>query len=434
MAEDLINGVRTWARRPAVQDVALATALLLACVLMNTHDRELSRQAEPFFRTGLWWSATGVAVVGVALRRRWPLPMLALCCVAASVHLIGAMPLTVIDLSVPILLYTVAVRYGWAFSLVVLAGLLLLTLGSSSIAATRVPSAQPSPRELPDFPPPVRPLPGEDFDPGPIPDDLAGEQWAIAWNDLPGLSLTLIAAWAIGSGTRSRRAYLDELRARAADLEREQGQRAVLAVAAERGRISRELHDVVAHGLSVMVIQAQGGAAALDNRPADTRAALDAIVKTGRDSLADMRRVLGTVGEVDDAWHPQPGLARLPALLSQVREAGTPVRLRIDGTPVALPSTVDLTAYRIVQESLTNTMNHASAGANAEVVISYAGSAVYVEVSDDGLGVGHDDGRGNGLRGMRERVKLLGGSLEAGPGPRGGFAVRVALPFEEHRS
>jgi len=312
--------------------------------------------------------------------------------------------------------------------------MLLLALGSSSFAVKTVQSTRMPPRGLPDAPP-ARPLPGEDFDTGPIPDGLPSERfWAIAWDDLPGLGLTLIAAWAIGSGTRSRRAYLDELRARAVYLEREQGQRAVLAVAAERGRISRELHDVVAHGLSVMVIQAQGGAAALDNRPADTRAALDAIVKTGRDSLADMRRVLGTVGEVDDAWHPQPGLARLPALLAQVREAGTPVRLRIDGVPVPLPSTVDLSAYRIVQEALTNTMNHASAGASAEVVVTYAGSAVCVDVSDDGLGVGHGDGRGNGLRGMRERVKLLGGRLDAGPGPQGGFIVRVTLPIEERRS
>jgi signal transduction histidine kinase len=110
------------------------------------------------------------------------------------------------------------------------------------------------------------------------------------------------------------------------------------------------------------------------------------------------------------------------------------VRLRIEGTPVALPSAVDLTAYRIVQEALTNTMNHASVDASAEVVVTYAGSAVRIDVGDDGRGVGHDDGRGNGLRGMRERVKLLGGRLEAGPGPQGGFFVRVALPIEERRS
>jgi signal transduction histidine kinase len=443
MAEHLVESVRVRVRRPAVQDAVLATALLLVAVLVNSNDQTLSEPAaEPFALGGWWWAGTALAVAGVGLRRRWPLPMLGYCCAAAVIHLAVSMPLTIIDLSVPILLYTVAVRYGWALSLLVLSGLLVLALGSSTFAGSKIQPVQPVPKRLPDAPP-DRPLPGEVFDPGPIPGDrprefpdgLASERsWAIGWNDLPGLTLTLIAAWAIGSGTRSRRAYLDQLRARAVDLERERGQQAVLAVAAERGRISRELHDVVAHGLSVMVIQAQGGAAALDNRPADTRAALDAIVKTGRDSLADMRRVLGTVGEVDDAWHPQPGLPGLPALLSQVREAGTPVELRIEGAPVPLPSTVDLTAYRIVQEALTNTMNHASAGAGAQVVITYAGSAVHIEISDDGLGIGHDDGRGNGLRGMRERVKLLGGRFDAGAGPHGGFTVRVSLPIEERHS
>jgi signal transduction histidine kinase len=420
-----------WARRPIVQDTAAAIVLVLVCALVNGRDQTLNEPgAVP--RTELWWGATGLAAAGVALRRRWPFPMLGLCCAAVMIHLAVLMPLRTIDLSVPILLYTVAVRYGWAVSLATLSGLVLLALGSSSFASEVQPSGPPPPR--PGEARPAGPPPGEGFPPPRIAGDPRGEQVrVISWDDLPGLALTLIAAWAIGSGTRSRRAYLAELRARAVDREREQGQREVLAVAAERGRISRELHDVVAHGLSVMVIQAQGGAAALDNRPADTRAALDAIVKTGRDSLADMRRVLGTVGEVDDAWHPQPGLAGLPALLAQVREAGTPVRLRIDGAPVPLPSAVDLSAYRIVQEALTNTMNHASAGASAEIVITYTGWVVYVVVSDDGVDPGPGDGLGNGLRGMHERVKLLGGRLDAGPGPRGGFTVRAALPIEERR-
>ena len=438
MAGHLGESARVWVRRPPVRDAALAAALVLVCAAVIAQDRTLRElnavpgAPEPALRTALWWAATGLAAAGVALRRRWPFAMLGLCCVAAVVHLAVFVPLTVIDVSVPILLYTVAVRHGWAVSLMVLTGMLALALGSSSFATTKVQPVQVRPPEPPESPP-MRPFPGAE--PRPVPDELPEEHpWAIAWNDLPGLGLTLIAAWAIGSGTRSRRAYLAELRARAADLERDQDRRAMLAVAAERGRISRELHDVVAHGLSVMVIQAQGGAAALDNRPADTRTALEAIVKTGRDSLADMRRVLGTVGEVDDAWHPQPGLARLPALLAQVREAGTPVRLRIDGAAAALPSAVDLSAYRIVQEALTNTMKHAGAGACAEVVVTYGGPAVRVEISDDGLVPGPGDGRGNGLRGMGERVKLLGGRLEAGPGPRGGFTVRAVLPIEERHS
>ena len=435
MAAHLGDKARVWARRSAVQDAALAIALILVCAAVAGQDRALPEMTPggpaPLLRGALWWAATGLAAAGVALRRRWPLPMLGLCCAAAVAHLAVSVPLTVIDVSVPILLYTVAVRHGWAVSLAVLTGMLALAVGSSSFAATRAGDAPERPPALPEGPPP-QPRPGAEPGSRPLPDDLPEDpSWVIAWNDLPGLGLALIAAWAIGSGTRNRRAYLAELRARAADLEREQGRQAALAVAAERARISREVHDVVAHGLSVMVIQAQGGAAALDNRPADTRAALEAIVRTGRDSLADMRRVLGAVGEVDDAWHPQPGLARLPALLAQVREAGTPVRLRVDGAAVPLPSAVDLSAYRIVQEALTNTMKHASPGAGAEIVVTYAGSAVHLEISDDGAGPRPGHGDGNGLRGMAERVKLLGGRLVAGPGARGGFTVRAALPIKE---
>lgn len=391
-------------RRPLAQDAALAVVLVLTAVVVN--DQEIGP-------TGLWWLATGLALAGVALRRRWPIAMLVVCCAAAGLHLAGAMPLTVVDLSVPILLYGVAVRHGWALSLVALAALLLLVLGSSSFARTeRVPPTG---------------VQGRPPQPVPVPAPLAAESWVIVWNDLPGLALTLIAACAIGSGTRSRRAYLAESRARAVDRERERGQRAVLALAAERARISRELHDVVAHGLSVMVVQAQGAAAALDHRPADTRTALDAIIRTGRDSLADMRRVLATVGAVDDAWHPQPGLAALPALLTQVPSA----TLRVEGTPVPLPSAVDLCAYRIVQEALTNTMKHAGPGARADVVVSYLENRIGVAVGDDGCGPVPGDGRGTGLRGMRERVTLLGGTFTAGPGPINGFRVRAELPVAE---
>ncbi|BAL88156.1 putative two-component system sensor kinase [Actinoplanes missouriensis 431] len=410
--------------RPTIADTALAVTLLLTCVVVNSSDETAS---EPGV---LWWAAAVLATAAVALRRRWPVVLLAVCCAAAVIPLAGGMPLTIINLSVPILLYTVAVRHGWARSLAVLAALLVLAVGSSTFA---VREARPAPElQRPPFPvPEPRPFP-EDPAPRPLPDDPVEPSLTIAWNDLPGLILILVAAWAIGSGTRSRRAYLAELRARAVDRERERGQQAVLAVAAERGRISRELHDVVAHGLSVMVIQAQGGAAALDNRPADTRAALEAIIKTGRDSLADMRRVLSTVGEVDDAWHPQPGLAMLPALVDQVRETtGTPVGLRVEGTAVPVPSAVDLSAYRIVQEALTNTMKHAGAGAGADVVVAYATGSVEITVSDDGSVPAHHDGMGTGLRGMRERVRLLGGRFDAGPGPQGGFVVRAVLPVEE---
>jgi signal transduction histidine kinase len=253
------------------------------------------------------------------------------------------------------------------------------------------------------------------------------------WSGPAVLGSALLASWAIGYGARNRRAYLDQVTARAHDLERAQDQRAALAVAAERGRISRELHDVVAHGMSLIVIQAQGGAAALDDQPAETRAALAAIVATGRGSLTDMRRVLNAMDEVSDAWHPQPGLAQLPALVEQVHRAGTPVRLRVGGSAVPLPVPVDLSAYRIVQEALTNVMKHAGAGATAEIVLNYRETALDLCVGDDGQGPGKP-ATGNGINGMRERVRLLGGTFTAGGRAVGGFEVRATLPIREHRA
>lgn len=420
--------LRDLARRPAWQDAALATALLAVCVLVNDPNAVIARMVGGPSDDGqilLWWVATALAVAGVACRRRWPLPMLALCALSAVTHVVEDAPVMIIDLGVPILLYTVATRRRRAVSLAALAGLLLLAAGWSLYFAHPLigpPDAVQAVTAAPTGP-------GQNM-------TISRSVWSNAWRDLAVLGSVLIASWATGSGTRSRRAYLEELHAHAQDLARERDQQAALAVAAERGRISRELHDVVAHGLSVMVIQAQGGAAALDNRPADTRTALDAVVRTGRDSLAEMRRVLATVGEVDEddaAWQPQPGLAQLSGLLDQVRRAGTSVRLHVNGNPAALQSTVDLSAYRVVQEALTNTMKHAIAGAKADVVLSYGDAEVCVEVSDDGQGQakndGDNDGGGNGLRGMHERVRLLGGRLTAGPGPSGGFVVRATLPI-----
>ncbi len=410
-------------------------ALLVACVLVNGSDSIAGDTPDPFSGgavepPALWWAATALAVAAVALRRRWPVPMFAVAVLSAAIHVGQNVPLTLIDLSVPILLFTVATCHERVVSLAALAALLLLILGWSGYATRDEPSTskvmnRPNPAIIGPLGEPV-PRPPEPEQPFVVFENLRSD----IWGGLPMLATGLIASWAVGAGARNRRAYLDQLHARARELERERDQQAALAVVAERGRISRELHDVVAHGLSVMVIQAQGGAAALDHRPDDTRSALAAIVTTGRDSLADMRRVLAAVGEVDDAWHPQPGLGQLPALLAQVRTAGTPVHLQVEGEVVALPSTVDLSAYRIVQEALTNTMKHAGPGAAATVVLTHRETEILIEISDDGRGTGAGTGGGNGLRGMHERVRLLGGRLTAGPGPQGGFVVWAALPIQ----
>ncbi|GIJ50384.1 hypothetical protein Val02_72700 [Virgisporangium aliadipatigenens] len=432
MTGELTRGVRAVAARPAVQDVGLAAGVLLLCLMViawTGQPKDVAQAGGP----SLWWIATTVATVGIAARRRWPLPMLVLCTLTVVIHLALRVELTAIDLSAPILLATVAVRYSWRVSGAALAVLLTLATASSGFAASRIDGSTKAERydvDRPDLYRPSPEAPRPDL-PKPMVDKAVRNISGIEWNDLPALIITLIASWAIGSGARSRRAHLDELHAHAADLERQADQQAALAVAAERSRLSRELHDVVAHGLSVMVIQAQGAAAALEKRPEATRTALEAIVKTGRDSLTDMRRVLATVDQVDDAWRPQPGLAALPALLDQVREAGTPVRLHVTGDPVPLPSTVDLSVYRIVQEALTNTMKHGGADARAEVVLSYTDESVEIAVTDDGTEVirlGADPGGGNGLRGMRERIRLLGGSFEAGR-RASGFGIRAVLPL-----
>ncbi|MCS7475782.1 sensor histidine kinase [Umezawaea endophytica] len=421
-----------WARLPAARNAVLAALLLVTTLVVNgpnavwSGDLGPTRIVDDSDQAAVWWTASVAVVVAVALRGRWPVPMAALAAAAVTTHVLLPAPIALVDLGVLLLLYTVALRHRRAVSLAVLGCLVLLATGwaLANALANRQSAEQPPP------PRPPRVVPAPPL-PRPEPVFLPSEDaWDTSRSELTVFASALLAAWAVGSSTRSRRAHLDELRARARELERDRDLQAAFAVAAERGRISRELHDVVAHGLSVMVIQAQGGAAALDNRPADTRSALDAIVRTGRESLADMRRVLAAVGAVDDTWHPQPGLAQLTALAAQVRKAGTPVDLRVDGTTVPLPSTVDLSAYRIVQEALTNTMKHAGKGAKAEVVLSYGKAEVGIRVSDDGRGAADRTGGGNGLRGMRERVRLLGGSLVAGPGPAGGFVVRAALPIQ----
>jgi signal transduction histidine kinase len=249
--------------------------------------------------------------------------------------------------------------------------------------------------------------------------------------------LVLGLALAFGDGVRSRRAHLYMLEQRAADLEHEQHQRAALAAAAERARITRELHDVVAHGMSVMVVQAQGGAAALRRHPDRTATALENVITTGRASLAEMRRLLGVVSRDpadDPQLAPQPGLCSVPSLVDQVRAAGTEVHLRIDGQPTTLPASVDLSAYRIVQEALTNTIKHAGPGAEAEVRLVFAPDWVEVEITDDGAGGAGDPQApsgpgGNGLRGIAERVGVLRGELAVGPGAGGrGFRVWALLP------
>ena len=221
-----------------------------------------------------------------------------------------------------------------------------------------------------------------------------------------------------------------QARDRAARAEREREERARAAVTEERARIARELHDVVGHSVSVMTVQASAVRRLLRPEQEREREALLIVEQTGREALAEMRRMVGVLRRPEEApaLAPQPSLEHLDKLIEQAREAGLPVEVRVEGDPLPLPAGVDLTAYRLVQEGLTNALKHAQAR-RAQVLVRYGNGDIEVTVSDDGQGAGSGDGGGHGLVGMRERVAVYGGELEAGPRPEGGYQLRARLPL-----
>jgi signal transduction histidine kinase len=239
-----------------------------------------------------------------------------------------------------------------------------------------------------------------------------------------------------GEAVRTRRAHARALEERAALLERERDEKARRAVEAERQRIARELHDVIAHNVSVMVVQAGAGRRIAEERPQETVELLRSIEATGRQALGEMRRLLGVLRQErvsEGEREPQPGMDGLARLLDQVRDAGLPVELAVEGRPRRLAPGVDLSAYRIVQEALTNTLKHAGPAA-AQVRVCYTDDVLEIRVKDDGRGSSLESGNGRspgqGLVGMRERVALFGGELKAGPKTGGGYEVVATLPID----
>ncbi|MGW3964323.1 sensor histidine kinase [Amycolatopsis sp. NPDC005003] len=253
------------------------------------------------------------------------------------------------------------------------------------------------------------------------------------------LAFGIALCWTLGEFVGARRAYDVEVEARLHLLETERDQATRIAVAEERGRIARELHDVVAHAVSVMVVQADGASYALRTNPELAQRALQTISETGRGALGELRRLLDVLRSDDadgEPRVPQPDAHALAELADRMRTAGVPVDLEL-GELGDLPAGVSLGIYRIVQESLTNTLKHAGRGATASVRVHRTGDLVEVLVSDDGAGAGQlvpAGGRnprlpgGNGLIGMRERAHVYGGTLDVGPAPAGGWQVRAALP------
>lgn len=247
----------------------------------------------------------------------------------------------------------------------------------------------------------------------------------------------VFGVWAFGERRRTRGLYVAQLEERAAQLERDRDREAKLAVSAERTRIAREIHDVVAHGLSIMIVQADGGLYAADASPEQAKKALATIGDTGRASLTEMRKMLGLLkqdtqpGLDPDQPRPQPGISSLPELIENVREAGLSVDYQVTGTPRDLPALLGLTAYRIVQEGLTNTLKHAGPGARTSVYLDFGREMLTVVVSDDGRGggVAPSTDPGHGLVGMRQRASISGGTVNAGPKAGGGYEVIAKLPY-----
>jgi signal transduction histidine kinase len=241
---------------------------------------------------------------------------------------------------------------------------------------------------------------------------------------------SVLTAWVLGDSMRYRRGYYAALEDRAARLEAERDAQAKVAAAAERARIARELHDVIAHHVSVMVVQADGAAYALRSDPKTTETALGAISRTGRQALNEMRHLLGVLRTDGERTQlaPVPGLGELRELLDQARAAGLAVTYTLSGTPRELPEGAELAAYRVVQESLTNTRKHAGLAASAAVTLRYEPGGLTVEVTDDGLASPAPGSGGHGLAGMRERIEMYGGTVQAGPLERGGFRVVAYLP------
>ena len=248
----------------------------------------------------------------------------------------------------------------------------------------------------------------------------------IPWTEPLWFSLPLLGVFTL-SAASARRAEQVRLAEERAQRSEEEARR---AVAEERGRITRELHDVLAHSVSVMTVQASAVRRLLTPEQERERQALLTVEETGRQALAEMRRLVGIMRSEEHevpALAPQPGLGTLPALVEQVRQSGLPVELSVEGEPVKLPAGVDLSAYRIVQEALTNALKHAGP-AHAWVSVRYAADDVEIAVENDGRDESQSDGAGHGLVGMRERVALCGGELESGPRPGGGFKISARLP------
>jgi signal transduction histidine kinase len=365
-------------RHPGAFDGVLAAVVCLLCVPQILMDGEARVSVVVL---------TGALALPLAWRRRYPLGVfLVLAAVAFAQWVVGVD--VAADLALLIALYTVAAHDGRVRTLAAAA---ILELGAV-LAATS--------------------------DGG--------------FREFVGLSALSVAAGVLGISVRHRRALLASLEDRATRLELERDQQGLIAAAGERARIAREMHDIVAHNLTVMIALADGAVFAAERTPEKATSAMETVSATGRQALGEMRRLLGVLREDESsALVPQPGLPQIDQLVDQVRAAGLPVTLEVAGDGRALPAGAQLTVFRLVQESLTNCLKHAGASAVARVRLRYAADEVDVEITDNGPSRPRRPGsEGRGLDGMRERAAVYAGTVEAGPRSDGGWRVHARLSLE----
>jgi signal transduction histidine kinase len=391
-----MDKVARWLRRLRANPWWFDSALALAAAGLNTaffifHP---AVRGLPRDRFVLGYGLVLLHTLPLAARRRFPLAVLATTVASGVAFVALDLAPDILWVAIPVAVYSVA-AYGDRW--VALAGLAVAEAGLAVVQLT------------------------------------PGRTGANTW---VGNMAFLAAAWLLGHFVGVRRLYVLQLEERTAELEQAREELARRAVTEERLRLARELHDVVAHAMSVIAVQSGVGAHVANTQPKEAAKALVAIEATSRAALEELRRLLGVLRQADDPQGdlaPVPGLADLEGLLAEVGKAGLAVRLRVNGTRPPLPAGVDLSAYRIVQEALTNVVKHAGS-AHAQVTIGYRDLEVTVEIIDDGRGAvtpagDGGAGTGQGLIGMRERVAAFGGDLEVGPGPDGGFRVAARLPL-----
>ncbi|GLX96988.1 sensor histidine kinase [Herbidospora sp. NBRC 101105] len=392
--------MRTSPRRQLISDSVLAVVVTASSLLFVLSTGPGSGGWEPPSAFGTrpadWFSLLLVVscTLPLVFRRRWPfLILLATTVPALVLNGMGYHP-GLADFAAVILLYTVATLRGLALSV----------LAAVVVMAGYLAGALPDTHEL-------------------------------GWADHAVVVVVTALVWVVGRTIRLRRAYLGELVDRADRLERAREADTRAARAEERSRIARELHDVVAHHVSVMTVQAAAARTMLEKDPAVARDALVSIEEMGRTAMAEMRNIVGVLRTDGPAERgPQPGMDDLPGLVDQMREAGLTTQLWLEGETRQLPPGVDLAAYRLVQEALTNSLRHAGPAARAWVTVRHEPSELMVHVEDDGRGLvlkRENGGKGHGLVGIKERVALYGGVLRIGPRPGGGFEVRARFPLKD---